>query len=686
MISARRRPAAPPLAPRAQGVRAPTHIPFRWQGAQGPQFSPVGGVQAFVSEGEKSAYLRDTMRQEVQLYKGTAANEFLQDKVADEMAKEVAKGVLEEHKSRPDRDYNACFQSWLLGKNDVLNNPLITQRGYTSYVQKFPRVINWVDAQIRLASEIKVYLTRLYIEGPSTEEEVEHEFRYLVWPLNNALRVLQQARNDPSLGPEVLRGVQGGAWDPQHQTAADSPWPAELTYMGRVPDTARKDIPPCLHPALNPYMRDQWVYSVSYKEWLAGDYSKLRGDSRELWEVVANRLYGRNDRMQKPKEDDTDPQQYGGWQGAPRPEGAWNAPRQTATACGNRQSPATAAPLVPSAAASVGVTAAAPAPSRDEREQFDYGAFAAKFAAAAAAGTPPATPVSSDATSADGDVEMESAEQQQEGAASSSTDGDEATTQPPQTQQQVAAAQVEAAAEATATAATQLAEAATTAAAAAASAASVQDDESSVAPDDTSTEASSQTDAEMIAALLQDDVLDVEMTAAEENALVAMAVGDATEEDHTLAAAVLRRVGRKRRAKQQGNDVIKKRRLEDGKLIEAAPAAEAVATAAESESAQAAIAHTQEAIEKINSSINLTQLRDRLSDLGRNKTMTSDEALEVSDIVLKLDAMYKKATGGLRKKFIARILGEHGVRASIYASLVVDTGDIDHILKQYRGK
>lgn len=327
-------------------MRAPTHIPFKWEGARGPQFAPVGGVQAFTSEGEKAAALRDTMRQEVQLYKGADANTFLQDKVADEMAKEVAQGVLEEHKARPDRDYNACFQSWLLGKNDVLNNPLITQRGYTSYVEKFPRVINWVDAQVRLASEIKVYLVRLYTEGPATEEEVEHEFRYLVWPLNNALRTLQQARNDPSLPVDVLRGVRGGAWDPQHQTAGGQPWPAELTYMGRVPDPANKDVPPCLHPALNPYMRDQWVYSVSYKEWLAGDYSKLRGDSRELWEVVANRLYGRNDRFKRPQDDAEDPQQQVEWLGEARPEGAWGAARE-AKACGRVVMPATQRPLVP---------------------------------------------------------------------------------------------------------------------------------------------------------------------------------------------------------------------------------------------------------------------------------------------------------------------------------------------------
>jgi hypothetical protein len=298
-----------------------------------------------VSEGEKASALRETMKQEVQLYKGAQADAFLQDKVADEMAREVAQGVLEEHKARPDRDYNACFQQWLLGKSDVLNNPIITTRGYTSYVERFPRVVNWVDAQVRLASEIKVYLVRLYTEGPRTEEEVEHEFRYLVWPLNNALRILQQARNAPTLGVEVLRGVAGGAWDPQHQTAGGEPWPAELTYMGRIPDPLVKDVPPCLHPALNPYMRDQWVYSVSYREWLAGDFSKLRGDSRELWEVVANRIYGRDDRMRKPTEDPRDPQQEGGWEGGARPEGEWDAPRAK-SACGRLPMPAASRPLV----------------------------------------------------------------------------------------------------------------------------------------------------------------------------------------------------------------------------------------------------------------------------------------------------------------------------------------------------
>lgn len=293
--------------------------------------------------------MRNTYRQEVQLYKGNEADAFLQDKVADEMAKEVAQGVLEEKRGKPDRDYNACFQQWLLGKSDVLNNPLVTQRGYTSYIERFPRVVNWVDAQIRLASEIKIYLVRLYNEGPATEEEVEHEFRYLVWPLNNALTILQQARNDPSLGVDVLKGVPGGEWDPQHQTAGGLPWPAELTFMGRVPDSNRTDVPPSLHPALNPYMRDHWVHSVSYKEWLANDYSKLRGDARELWEVVANRTFSRTDRMTKPAVDDNDPQQQGEWAlgGRPANDGRWDtaAPR-AAKACGPRPMPANQKPLV----------------------------------------------------------------------------------------------------------------------------------------------------------------------------------------------------------------------------------------------------------------------------------------------------------------------------------------------------
>jgi len=50
--------------------------------------------------------------------------------------------------------------------------------------------------------------------------------------------------------------------------------------------------------------------------------------------------------MQKPTENNADPQQQGEWQGAPRPEGAWGAAREE-KACGRTVMPATQRPLVP---------------------------------------------------------------------------------------------------------------------------------------------------------------------------------------------------------------------------------------------------------------------------------------------------------------------------------------------------
>lgn len=401
MIAYRQRRSVPPQPPRAQGTRAPTHIPFKWDATAGPQFAPVGGVNAFTSEGEKEAFIREEMRQEVMLNKDDNGD-FLQEKVLDEMAKEVAKGVIEERKGRPDRDYNACFQQWLLGKHSLLNNPAVTERGYTSYVQKFPRVVNWVDDQLRLASEVRIYLVRLHTEGPATEEEVEHEFRYLVWPLNNALRLLQQARNDPSLGVDVLKGVPGGAWDPRTGRAAGNEWPSELTWQGRVPDSNSNAVPLALHPALNPYMRDSWVHSVSYDEWLRGDFSKLRGDARELWEVVANRIFGRRDRMRKPTADDADPQFGGEWPGQrPHNEGGmWNAERKEAV-CNPAPMPTRQPSLVPAERAWLPERAQAAAAAVKEEEDAAAEEPAEQAAQEAAppqaeAATLPATPQDDD--------------------------------------------------------------------------------------------------------------------------------------------------------------------------------------------------------------------------------------------------------------------------------------------------
>lgn len=681
MISARRRTPAP-QAPRAQGTKAPTHIPFKWAGQQGPLFAPVGGVQAFTSEGEKAVALRETMKQEVQLYKGAEADAFLQDKVADEMAREVAQGVLEEHKARPDRDYNACFQQWLLGKSDVLNNPIITTRGYTSYVERFPRVVNWVDAQVRLASEIKVYLVRLWTEGPRTEEEVEHEFRYLVWPLNNALRILQQARNAPTLGVEVLRGVPGGAWDPQHQTAGNNPWPAELTYMGRVPDSSVKDVPPCLHPALNPYMRDQWVYSVSYREWLAGDYSKLRGDSRELWEVVANRLYGRDDRMQKPAEDAEDPQQEGGWQGAARPAGEWDAPR-TSRPCGPAPYPAQEASLVPP---SRPWAPAVPAPvPQEEAAPVPSAVVPAEVAQAAAPQPQPARPVKEEPRKR-ARVEVDDREEVEVLAASVKKMEVDVQKKP----EQAAVAVAQAAQEAVAVVAQAVQEAAPPTAMVTVEDASDSDGEPQAAIEEAPAadmeveEGKADMEVEVQEAILLldgGDIDDVVMTPAEETALVLLIANpEATsQEDRSLALAVIERARNRKRARNDKVDEpSKKRRLEEGQLAIEGGAAPAAAEEQETPAAASPVAAAPRAVPI--ASVNFTGLRERISALARAPSLTAEQAAEGDEVLLKLNFMYKAAEGRVKKRAIAQIIREQG---NLLRGLSADS---EKLLREYRGK
>lgn len=219
--------------------------------------------------------------------------------------KVAAREALKLKKEAYKREYATCFKEWLLGKNTVLNDPIVHPRGYATYLEQFPRCISWAQDENEMTRAVKVFLYNLYMKGAQTEQEVEWEFRYLVYPVKKALEKLRAFRKDDSVPLDELKGgLNKGEWNPKDSTIVDkngasARWPLELTWMKRAPDRENTEVPLALHPAINKYMRDGLVNTVSYEEWLNGDFSGVADDgTRELWTIVANRLWSRDDRMQ----------------------------------------------------------------------------------------------------------------------------------------------------------------------------------------------------------------------------------------------------------------------------------------------------------------------------------------------------------------------------------------------------
>lgn len=231
-----------------------------------------------------------------------------------EAAKKVVNHEMKKKMEAIRQEFNSCFKQWLLGKHVTLNNPLIgCPRGWTSYQQQFPRAINWALYQLEMVRVVRTFLHGLYLRGPRSEEEAEWEFRYLVWPLEKAMKRLkafrvsdlEHAADDFEVRPEDLCASIDGTYDWKERRinteTGTAKWPRDMTYFGRVPK--KNDVPLCLHPAVNPFMRAKWVSGVTYQQWMAGDFSGImHEEQRALWEIAADRVYGRDERFLNPFE------------------------------------------------------------------------------------------------------------------------------------------------------------------------------------------------------------------------------------------------------------------------------------------------------------------------------------------------------------------------------------------------
>lgn len=288
---------------------------FEWE-AKEAKAEMKGGVGAYETEEEaKEAFAEETYERLVSFYEGKGDTEplladavertdyKLSSHVADEYLRHLARYKVEQDKDRPNKEYERCFKHWMLGTHSKLNNPLIDDRGYVGLQKQFPRAINWILFKMRMVSEVRKYLHRLYLQKMRTEEEVEIYFRYLVWPLNNAMRMLARSRGVDDVSPDDLRGSPGGQWNPEERTLvggehAGEKWPQRLTYLGRATDSDDKLTPLCLRPQLNKFLRATWVSDISYKDYIDGTYAKRLGDCKDLWDVVAqNAVWGRDDIM-----------------------------------------------------------------------------------------------------------------------------------------------------------------------------------------------------------------------------------------------------------------------------------------------------------------------------------------------------------------------------------------------------
>lgn len=253
---------------------------------------------------------------------GPFTNPFYHDPTEEtrykETKKRVARARAEKHKRRIESDYLRCFEAWTLGKNKLLNDRRITNWGYETLAGRFPRIPNFALQLVESTRLVHNYLFGLYMRGPQSEREIEVYFKYLVWPVQEALRKLQVLNGNDNLTLDDLHAgptgvlvanfkaprakfhyrVKQGQYNRMDLKYKEF-WPRDLVFLGFGRKEGNK-VPLNLDPTINRFMRPGVINAVSYKEWCDGDYSALSPDVRELWELTNERMEGRDDRNARP--------------------------------------------------------------------------------------------------------------------------------------------------------------------------------------------------------------------------------------------------------------------------------------------------------------------------------------------------------------------------------------------------
>lgn len=271
-----------------------------------------GGINPFESEADQENQEAKWAREYVDEFEAKVAGGYVPQssyemRKVKEMQKIAGKHFAKEHLEQLQKAYRKCFEQWILGKHDVLNDKRVTKWSYSSLAEQFPRAVNFALQKLEHSEKIQNYLFGLWTRGPQSELEVEKMFKYLVYPVEDTLREFQLINNDPSLGLDDLHAGEDGKleFDGEnylftHPKNARMKWPPALVMYGAG---RRKDseVPLALDPTVNKYMRPSLVSQLSYRAYIDNDFSALSPDIQELWEVANDRGMSRKDREINPR-------------------------------------------------------------------------------------------------------------------------------------------------------------------------------------------------------------------------------------------------------------------------------------------------------------------------------------------------------------------------------------------------
>jgi hypothetical protein len=289
--------------------------------SQKPSWEPVAGIDPYIND-KQERDLRYLQKKLLQIEEdvrngelGSFSSAETQQSYMEALKKNIGGRLVKQDTDAVTKDYEKCFKRWLLGKEDLLNSPKITPHGYTSLAERFPRATNFATMQLDVTDKIRTYLVGLYIRGPQSEREIEIYFKYLVYPVQEAIDLFRQANGIISEGfglDEFHAGATGELitikGDPPLTAVRSSggavQWPKELVFEGKGRQRDSK-IPLALDPCINKYMRPAYTAAVSYEEYLSKDYSALGEDVKVLWEVANDRSFAREDRMIRPGTEET---------------------------------------------------------------------------------------------------------------------------------------------------------------------------------------------------------------------------------------------------------------------------------------------------------------------------------------------------------------------------------------------
>lgn len=186
------------------------------------------------------------------------------------------------------RDQNASFALWSLGKHKDLCDPLITPFQVDRLVDVFPELKNFALQSINTWKLYMTFLTRLVLMSPNFKDtqHIEYYYRYCVAPMKRYLERALSDETDPDRRDALLKQIKDD--------------------MRR--DLSRPDYPyphPCMDPKYNPDVyKFPRKYMMSPQEIADG---QLPEELKEMGKFVGGDYFVKQEKMEEEGEAPPDP-------------------------------------------------------------------------------------------------------------------------------------------------------------------------------------------------------------------------------------------------------------------------------------------------------------------------------------------------------------------------------------------